>query len=48
MSDWVLKSAQLLTPLYQKLTQILLAQSVLHADETVVNVVKSDKAAHYM
>lgn len=48
MSDWVLKSAQLLTPLYQKLTQILLSQSVLHADETVVNVVKSDKATHYM
>lgn len=48
MSDWVLKSAQLLTPLYQKLTQILLAQGILHADETVVNVVKSDKANHYM
>lgn len=48
MSDWVLKSAQLLTPLYEKLTQILLAQPVLHADETVVNVVKSDKTNHYM
>lgn len=48
MSDWVLKSAQLLTPLYEKLTQVLLAQGVLHADETVVNVVKSDKTNHYM
>lgn len=48
MSDWVLKSAQLLTPLYEKLTQVLLTQGVLHADETVVNVVKSDKANHYM
>lgn len=48
MSDWVLKSAQLLTPLYEKLTQILLAQPILHADETVVNVVKSDKTHHYM
>lgn len=48
MSDWVLKSAQLFTPLYEKLTQILLAQPVLHADETVVNVVKSDKTHHYM
>ncbi|WP_275076477.1 IS66 family transposase [Providencia rettgeri] len=48
MSDWVLKSAQLLTPLYEKLTQVLLAQGILHADETVVNVVKSDKTNHYM
>lgn len=48
MSDWVLKSAQLLTPLYEKLTQVLLAQGVLHADETVVNVVKSNKTNHYM
>lgn len=48
MSDLVLKSAELLTPLYEKLTQILLTQPVLHADETVVKVVKSDKVTHYM
>lgn len=46
MSDWVMKSAQLLTPLYEKLTQVLLAQGVLHVDETVVSVVKSDKTNH--
>lgn len=48
MSDWVLKSAQLLTPLYDELTRILLVQPILHADETVVNVVKSSKTHNYM
>ena len=48
MSDWMLKSAMLFEPLLQRLKQILLNQGVIHADETTVNVVKSDKVKSYM
>ena len=48
MSDWMLKSATLFEPLLQRLKQTLLNQGVIHADETTVNVVKSDKVKSYM
>lgn len=48
MSDWVLKSATLFEPLILRLKQELLKQGVIHADETTVNVVKSDKVKSYM
>ncbi|MBE0379540.1 transposase [Pseudoalteromonas prydzensis ACAM 620] len=48
MSDWVIKSAALFTPLIERLKTELLKQSVLNADETTVNVVKSDKVNSYM
>ena len=48
MSDWMLKSATLFAPLLQRLKQILLNQGVIHADETTINVVKSDKVKSYM
>ena len=48
MSDWVLKSAALFAPLIHRLKQELLKQAVIHADETPVKVVKSDKAKSYM
>lgn len=48
MSDWVLKSATLFEPLVQRLKQELLKQPVMHADETTVNVVNSDKVKSYM
>ena len=48
MSDWVLKSANLFEPLLERFKQTLLQQSVIHADETTVNVVKSDKIKSYM
>lgn len=48
MSDWVLKSATLFEPLIQRFKQELLRQPVMHADETTVNVVNSDKVKSYM
>ena len=48
MSDWMLKSASLFEPLIERLKQELLKQSVIHADETTVNVVNSDKVKSYM
>ena len=48
MSDWILKSAALFEPLVERLKQELLKQRVIHADETTVNVVKSDKVKSYM
>lgn len=48
MSDWVIKSAALFTPLIERLKTELLKQPVLNADETTVNVVKLDKVNSYM
>lgn len=48
MSDWVLKSADALRPLYQRLKDILVQQPALHADETPLNVVKEDRDKCYM
>ena len=48
MSDWVLKSATLFEPLIKRFKQELLKQPVVHADETTVNVVNSDKVKSYM
>ena len=48
MSSWLMKCADLLKPLYDKLHQLLLQQSVIQADETTLNVIESDKAKCYM
>lgn len=48
MSDWILKSVTLFEPLILRLKLELLKQDVIHADETTVNVVKSDKVKSYM
>jgi len=48
MSGWLLKSADLLKVLYDKLHQILLQQSVIQADETTLKVIESDKTKCYM
>ena len=48
MSDWIIKSATLFTPLVERLKRELLKQPVLNADETTVTVVKSDKVNSYM
>lgn len=48
MSDWVLKSAVLFEPLIKRLKLELLTQPVVHADETTVNVVNTDKVKSYM
>ncbi|WP_035016750.1 IS66 family transposase, partial [Catenovulum agarivorans] len=48
MSDWIIKCASLFKPLYDRLHQVLLEQSVIQADETTVNVVSDDKFKSYM
>lgn len=48
MSSWMLRCAALLSPLYQHLKKALLAQPVIHGDETVLNVINADKSTSYM
>jgi len=48
MSDWMMKCHDLFTPLYQQLKSTLLAQTVIHADETPVKVINDDKTKSYM
>ena len=38
MDDWVLRCADLLTPLYEQMKQIVLASHVIHTDDTPVKV----------
>jgi transposase len=48
MSSWLIRCANLLKPLYDKLHQHLLQQKVIQADETTLKVIESDKAKCYM
>ena len=48
MSSWMLRSAQLLEPLYNYLKRILLAEPAIFADETPLKVIKAEKATSYM
>lgn len=47
-SDWILKCADTLQVLYDRLKMVQLAQPVIHADETTVNVVGDDNVKSYM
>jgi len=48
MSSWMLRSAQLLEPLYRRLKEVLLTEPVIHADETPLKVIKAERATSYM
>jgi transposase len=48
MPSSMLRSAQLLEPLYMRLQESLLAEPAIHADETPLKVIKADKATSYM
>ena len=48
MSSWMLRCAELLSPLYQRLKDVLLSQAVIHGDETSLNVINAEKATSYM
>lgn len=48
MSSWMIRCAQLLSPLYQRLKEVLLSQAVIHGDETPLKVINADKATSYM
>ncbi len=48
MASWVLKLTPLLNRIYQRYQQILLQQSVIHADETPLKVINEEKITSYM
>ena len=48
MSSWMLKVATALERLYQLMIKVLLAQPVIHTDESPIKVIHSDKAKCYM
>ena len=48
MSDWLIRCSELLMPLYAVLKQQLLAQAVIHADETPLKVIREEKSTSYM
>jgi len=47
-ADWMMKSADILQILYDRLRQIQLKQTVIHADETTIRVVGDNKSKSYM
>ncbi len=48
MADWMMKSSALFKPLYKRLQETLLQQSVIQADETTLKVISEDKAKCFM
>ena len=48
MADWMIKSSELLAPIYQRLKAIQLQQTVMNADETPLKVIHDDKSRCYM
>jgi transposase len=48
MSDWMMKCHDLFEPLYHQLKKTLLAQPVIHGDETPLKVIHEDKTKSYM
>ena len=48
MADWMMKSSDLLQPLYDRLHELILTQPVIQADETTLKVIKEDKSTCYM
>ena len=48
MSEWLIRCSELLIPLYVVLKQQLLAQAVIHADETPLKVIREEKSTSYM
>ncbi len=48
MSDWLMRCSELLMPLYDVLKSQLLAQAVIHADETPLKVIREEKTTSYM
>ena len=48
LSDWMLRCVDRLQIVYNRLKVIQLAQPVIHADETTLNVVSDDNVKSYM
>ena len=48
MSEWLMRCSELLMPLYDVFKSELLAQAVIHADETPLKVIREEKSTSYM
>ena len=48
MADWVIKCASLAQPIVHRLKYYLLSERIIHADETPLKVIESDKQKNYM
>ena len=48
LSNWIMRSADVLEKLLQPLKTTLLTQAAIHADETPVTVLQDEKIHHYM
>jgi transposase len=48
MSNWIMRSADVLEKLLQRVKITLLTQTAIHADETPVTVLQDEKNTHYM
>ena len=48
LSNWIMRSADVLERLLQRLKVTLLTQAAIHADETPVTVLQDEKINHYM
>jgi transposase len=48
LAEWMMKSADLLEPVYRQLQAVLLQQPVIQADETPLQVLKEDRQRCYM
>lgn len=48
LSNWVMRSADILERVLQQLKITLLTQAAIHADETPVTVLQDEKTKHYM
>jgi len=48
LAEWMMKSADLLEPVYRHLQAVLLQQPVIQADETPLQVLKEDRQRCYM
>ena len=48
LADWMIKSSELLMPIYDRLKAVQLQQAVVRADETPIKVIHEDKHRCYM
>ncbi len=48
MADWMIRSSELLIPVYDRLKTVQLQQAVVRADETPIKVIHEDKHLCYM
>lgn len=48
MANWMLRFSDLFSPVYERLKQHILEQSVIHVDETPLKIIHDGKQKSYM